>query len=163
METPSRMGSGWVCTSHEKTLANGMTVSLKFGPRMGIKGRSSGMVSGLRDVDIVKNRSWEIIWSLTPLLNSLTCRRMYLRKASLDHLPRSMMVYTGTLARYMAIAAPLRAEWSPTLSGVNPNSSSPRVAAARRILYSNSFPENLCIAPSAIWKEFTVHESEADG
>ena len=67
----------------------------------------SGMVKSWYD-------SSDIIASLTPLLNSLTCFLMYLRKASLHHRPYSMMVYVGTVlgyfARYIAMAASDRIE-----------------------------------------------------
>ncbi len=59
---------------------------------------------------IVKNFSFIIIFSLNSLLNSFTCFLMYRKNASLDHLPRSIMVNTGTPERYMVMAAPLRAE-----------------------------------------------------
>jgi len=42
------------------------------------------------------------------------------------------MVNTGTAAKYIAIAAPLRAECKPILSAVNPNKSGPMVEAANR-------------------------------
>jgi hypothetical protein len=38
---------------------------------------------------------------------------MYRRKASLDHRPESMMVNTGTLAKYIAMAVDDRKEWRP--------------------------------------------------
>jgi hypothetical protein len=51
---------------------------------------------------------------LIPELNSFTCLRIYLRNVSLNQRLRSMMVNTGTQARYMAIAAPHCAECRPS-------------------------------------------------
>ena len=39
-------------------------------------------------------------------LNSMTCFLMYLRKASLDQRPISMIMKTGHSPRYIAMAAP---------------------------------------------------------
>jgi hypothetical protein len=68
---------------------------------------------------------------------------MYQRKASLDQQPRSMMVKTGTPAKYMAIAAPLLAECNPRWFGVNPSLSGPRVVAAKHRHDKSFFAENL--------------------
>jgi len=57
---------------------------------------------------------------------------MYRRKASLLHLPMSMIVYTGVWVRYIAITAPERMEWVPSSEGLKPSSSSPMVEAALR-------------------------------
>ncbi len=46
----------------------------------------------------------------------MTCFLIYQRKASLDHWLMSMIVYTGHLPRYMAIAAPDLMEWVPIFS-----------------------------------------------
>ena len=54
-----------------------------------------------------------------------TCFWIYRRKASLDHLPMIMIVKVGTLARYIAIAAPERMEWVPMSSGPKPRISLP--------------------------------------
>jgi hypothetical protein len=43
---------------------------------------------------------------------------MYRRKASLDHRPKSIIVYTGMPFRYIAIAEEDRREWSPHSSGL---------------------------------------------
>jgi hypothetical protein len=58
----------------------------------------------------VKNLSFFSIFLLIPLLNSFTCFCIYLRNASLDRHPRSIIVYTGMPDKYIAIAAPLLAE-----------------------------------------------------
>lgn len=55
---------------------------------------------------------------------------MYLKKASLDHLPINIIVYTGTSSRYMDIAAPERRECVPISSGLNPKAASPMMVAA---------------------------------
>jgi hypothetical protein len=49
-------------------------------------------------------------------LNSMTCCLIYQRKALFDHWPMSMIVYTGHLPRYMAIAEPNLMEWVPISS-----------------------------------------------
>jgi len=67
---------------------------------------------------------------------------MYLRKASLDHLPNSIIVNTGTPAKYIAIAALLLAEWKPICFTVKPNSSGPIVVAAKRSLRKSTVPVN---------------------
>jgi len=64
---------------------------------------------------IVKNFSLWIILQLIEWLNSWTVFLIYLRKASLDHRPSSIIVNTGTPARYIAIAAPLLAECRPMI------------------------------------------------
>ena len=70
----------------------------------------------------------------TPDVNYWTWRRMYLRKASLDHRPTSMIVYVGTSFRHIAIAAPLRMECDPNSEGWQPRTSSPITVADARIL-----------------------------
>ena len=62
---------------------------------------------------------------------------MYLRKASLDHRPTSMIVYVGTSFRHIAIAAPLRMECDPNSEGDGSSpgrTSSPITVADARIL-----------------------------
>jgi hypothetical protein len=81
----------------------------------------------------VKKFSFWIIFVLISVLNSFTCFLIYLRKASLDQRPNIMIIITGTPLRYIAMAAPLRAEWSPICFAVNPRMSGPiEVVAARR-------------------------------
>ena len=48
-----------------------------------------------------------------PAVHSITCGRMYRRKAADDHLPRIMIFKTEVWARKSAIAAPERREWVP--------------------------------------------------
>jgi len=79
---------------------------------------------------MVKKCSFVIILELMPLLNSLTCFLMYLKKASLDQRPSNMMVNTGTWAKYIAMAAPLLAEWRPISFAENPKESGPTAVAA---------------------------------
>ena len=57
---------------------------------------------------------------------------MYLRKASDDRRPMSMMVKVGTPSRYIAMAAPKQMEWVPMLLGWKPRRSLPTFLAAER-------------------------------
>ena len=57
---------------------------------------------------------------------------MYLRKASEDQRPMSMMVKVGSPSRYIAMAAPERMEWVPMSSGWKPTQSLPTFSAAER-------------------------------
>jgi hypothetical protein len=61
----------------------------------------------------------------TSLVNCRTCGRRYFRNESLLHLPMSFIVSTGTLARYMAMAAPDRREWVPSRETGKPSRSGP--------------------------------------
>ncbi len=88
--------------------------------------------SSVDNSGMVKNFSLEIIFWLISLLNSCTCFLMYRRKALLDQRPISIIVYTGTPARYIAIAAPLLVEWRPIQSAENPNVSFPIAVVAHR-------------------------------
>ncbi len=90
------------------------------------------------------------------MLNSRTCFLMYLKNASLDQRPSSIIVNTGTPARYIAIAAPLLAECNPIWSGVKPSSSEPREAAAILSLERSSGPENKWVLLSLDINVFTV-------
>jgi hypothetical protein len=64
-------------------------------------------------------------------LEDLAWRWMYRRKASEDQRPMSMMVNSGTPARYMAMAPPDRMAWVPMSSCKKPRTSGPmRLAAA---------------------------------
>ncbi len=112
---------------------------------------------------IVEKFSFMIIFSLMPELNSFTCFLMYLKKASLAHLPRSMIVNTGTPVRYIAIAAPLLAEWSPIWEEVKPKTSGPSAVAALLSFFNNSVPVNRWIEPSVRRKELTIMFCENDG
>jgi len=116
------------------TLAKGRIVPLKL----------QGPWSSLDDDGTVKKCSCCTIFELIPLLNSLTCLRMYRRKASLDHLPNNIMVNTGTCARYTAMAALLHAECDPISFAEKPRMSSPSTMAADRSHFSSSDPVNKC-------------------
>ena len=78
---------------------------------------------------IVKRMSFLIIRSDIPLLNSSTCRRIYFRKASDDHRPMSIIIYTDVSSMNMAMAAADRLECVPISSGLKPNLSFPILAA----------------------------------
>jgi len=78
----------------------------------------------------------------TPELNSCTWRWMYHRNASLDHLPMSMIVKTGTPARYMAMADPERMECVPNSRAVNPSTSSPTDFTLARSLFNSILEES---------------------
>ena len=112
--------------------------------------------SSVDDVGIVKNLSFVSIFLLIPLLNSFTCLRMYRRNASLDHLPSSITVYTGTPDKFIAMAAPLLAECNPIWSGVKPSSSGPMEAAAILSREKSSGPENKWVLLSLDIKVFTI-------
>jgi hypothetical protein len=84
-----------------------------------------------------------------PWLRDKTCFLMYCIKASEDHLPINIMVYTGVPARNTPIAPPERFEWVPTSSGRNPKTSCPKLATALQIFtriindgIENPFPSN---------------------
>ena len=70
---------------------------------------------------IVKNRSFATMSELTPAENSCICRRTYSRKASLDHLPRSIIVGTGRLVKHRAIVKLDLIECVPTSSPLKPS------------------------------------------
>jgi hypothetical protein len=74
---------------------------------------------------------------------------------SLVHQPSSIIVNTGTPARYIAIAAPLLAECKPICDSVSPKVSGPKAFVARQRCYSSSVPVKYCSLPSGCRKEFT--------
>ena len=74
---------------------------------------------------VVKKSSFWSIREETFEEKPSTCFRMYRRKASLDQRPMIMIVYVGTLARYMAMAAPDLRECVPMSSAVKPRVSLP--------------------------------------
>ena len=93
-----------------------------------VRGSSCGaLCSG-----IVKRMSFRIIRSDMPLLNSRTCRRMYFKKASEDHRPMSIIMYTGVSSMNITIAAADLLEWVPMSSGSNPSLSFPILPAFSR-------------------------------
>ena len=83
---------------------------------------------------IVKNVSaWDIIMSLTPVVNSFTCFRRYNRNASLFHRPSNMMVDVRAWARCNSIAQLVLREWVPTLFSSIPSEAAPnRRTVSRR-------------------------------
>jgi hypothetical protein len=92
-------------------------------------------------------------------VNCMTWVRRYRRKASLDQRPMSMMVYAGTPAMCMAIAAAERIEWVPHSSGLKPRRSVPMSATAfpMRVVFSFpvtwvNFPGLLGVGLVAGWK-----------
>ena len=58
---------------------------------------------------------------------------MYLRKASEDQRPMSMIVKVGTLSRYIVIADPERIEWVPISSRWKHRQSLPTFWVAEQI------------------------------
>jgi hypothetical protein len=88
---------------------------------------------------------------------------MYLRKASLDQRPRSMIVNTGTPARNIAIAAPLLAECSPICFAVNPRISGPIAVVAIQSCFNNSGPVKRCRLPFCNRNVFTGVSLLEDG
>jgi len=59
-----------------------------------------------------------------------------------------MIVNTGMWAKYIAMAAPLRAEYRPMSFAVNPRESGPTSVAASQSLFSNTVPVKGMILPS---------------
>ncbi len=109
----------------------------------------------------VKKCSWVIIFWLIPVLNSLTCFLIYLRNASLDQRPNNIIVNTGMPARYIAMAAPLHAEWRPIWFAVNPSSSLPIAVAAKQRRFSSTVLVNKVFDPS-LWKKVFTDVSSFD-
>ena len=64
-----------------------------------------------------------------PLLNSSTCRRIYLRKASEDHRPISIIMKTGVSSMNIAIAAADLIDFVPISSEEYPNVDFPMLSA----------------------------------
>jgi hypothetical protein len=88
-----------------KEFINGFIACLKLAPILFREPVRGGAVISIES-EIVKKRSFSIIIELTELLNSWTSLRIHHKNASLDQRPNNMIVYTGTPARYIAIAAP---------------------------------------------------------
>jgi len=158
----------YIVNNQWNVLTNGQTVSLnEWGPKLFLIARFKELFkvrgSSIEVDGTVKKCSFWIILELIPLLNSLTCFWIYLRKASLDHRPRSIIVKTGTWANYIAMAAPLWAEWRPISFAVNPKESGPKVVAAWQIRFNNSVPVKKCFLPSVKWNRFTESEAEDPG
>ncbi len=88
---------------------------------------TQGAMSGI----VQKRRCVSICFAMC-LENCLTCVQIYCKNALLDHLPMSMMVYTGTQMRYISIAAPKQREWVLILIGSKPRQALPMVVHAAR-------------------------------
>jgi hypothetical protein len=63
-------------------------------------------------------------------------------------------------ARYMAIAAPLRKEWSPISRAENPNSSLPIIVTAKRSFVMRKLFEMCWKEPFGSWTKLTVEDVE---
>ena len=84
---------------------------------------------------------------------------MYRRKASLDHLPIIIIVYTGTSPKYIAIAAPDRIECVPKSPGFSPRRSQPIELAAAFRAFTNSSEVKCSILPFLQIAETGVSQS----
>ena len=62
------------------------------------------------------------------LVHSRTCGRMYTRKASDDHRPRIMILWTGWFIKKSDMAAPDRSDFVPMSSASNPNTFFPPIS-----------------------------------
>ena len=67
-----------------------------------------------------------------PLLNSRTCRLMYLRNASDFQRPTSIIMYSGVSSMNIAIAAADLLDWIPMSSDPYPKTSFPMAVALAR-------------------------------
>jgi hypothetical protein len=88
-----------------------------------------------------------------PWLRDITYFLRYLMNTSDDHLPISIIVYTGVPARNIPIAPPERFKCVPTSSGPNPNFSVPRDQTAARIFTSIS-DEGIVYDNEPSWMKF---------
>jgi len=88
-----------------------------------------------------------------PWLSEITCFLKYLMNASDVHLPISIIVYTGALARSIPIALPERFECVPPLSGSNPSLSGPRVQTAA-LIFTNIRDEGIVYDNEPRWSKF---------
>jgi hypothetical protein len=70
------------------------------------------------------------IFAAIPWLSDNTCFLIYLMKASDDHLPINMIIYTGVPARNIPIAPPDPFEWVPISSAENPRVAFPSLDTA---------------------------------
>ena len=88
----------------------------------------------VESVGMVKNMSGCVpICCVTSFVKSLTWRRRYNRKASLLHLPSSMLVEVLTFAKYRSIAQLERREWVPTDLTLIPSFVSPTLSTCDMI------------------------------
>ncbi len=72
-----------------------------------------------------------------------------------------MIVNTGICAKYMAIAAPLRAECNPISFAVKPSVSGPTTVVARRNFLRSSVPVKKLTRLSELTNLLTVSDGEA--
>ena len=70
---------------------------------------------------MVCNKLSLIVLNYTILLNSITCFRMELRKASEEHLPDNTTNNMGTLSKKIATNAPDLTEWVSMSFALNPS------------------------------------------
>ena len=106
-------------------------------------GRSSIGWDGM----LQKMSGWEVIWWVTPSVNSFTCLHKYKRKASLCHRPSNIIVDVRTLARKSNIAALVRSEWVPTLLMSMPRRDEPIVFTVDLMCWQICFDVNLTNFP----------------
>ena len=104
----------------------------------------------------MNKKSFLIILFDMPLLNSSTCLRMYLRKASDDHRPMSIIMKTGVSSMNIAMAAAERVECVPMSSAAKPSLSFPMLLAHDRKDFRRSFWVNSISLPSCIYVHIEV-------
>ena len=75
----------------------------------------------------------------------------------------SMMVYTGTPARYIAMAAADRLEWVPTSAASKPRTSFPIAVTRSRIRSRTCLDVTRPVVPSAFWYVQTGESAEVPG
>jgi hypothetical protein len=97
---------------------------------------------------IVWKEQYLIICFETPFKNCSICLQIYCRKALLAHLPISIMVYTGTPARYISIAAPDHREYVPISCGSMPTLPLPTAAHAAQSTANTSNTFQSVVVPN---------------
>ncbi len=105
---------------------------------------------------------FRIILEDTFWLNCSTWFWMYRRKASELHLPMSIMVYTGILSRYIAIAAPDRIECVPMSDILNPSVVSPIACAPAQRDCTTLLPD-ISNVDDLSWNTFTKDAVDREG
>ena len=114
--------------------------------------RSSGFTlsnTGMWMKLVVEYILFAILW-----LNQATFFLIYWRKASDEHWPMIMMVYTGTLARCITIAAPEQREWVPISPALIPSFFSPMLRTATFSAFLMSTSVTWDILPASVSKVF---------
>jgi len=79
----------------------------------------------------------------------------------MDQRPRSMIVNTGMCTKYMAIAAPLRAECNPISFAVKLSVSGPTAVVAMHNFLRSSVPVKKLTRLSEVTNLFIVSDGEA--